>query len=493
MSTRPGLRSQAPLGGHICAGDGARVADIGQAQVELDRLEARQTEMLGWLQRDTINDDRAQAGPVEWRLAAMCADVACELRLSERVVQRLMNLGDQLISQLTATLQAWRKGMVTRRHVEVIAKELTGLSDCERSACESRLIDAVVDDHMTPAEIRRLGRRLREQLREESPYERHLQARTDRHVALQPADDGMAWLSTLLPAVEAAACYDRIRSIAAGVKRSDAGGHACSGSENRTLSQMHADVLRDLLIHGVVPGTDSPSLPGSDLNGASRSPEADPTHTNAVSEAAASSATRTTPARTASGLGTGIIARVTVTVPVISLAKGLQPQAASHHAQTTQSHHAQTTHRIAELEGVGPISVETARELAAESSVLFRMMTDPSTGAALSLDRKRYRPSADLREFVRARDATCRFPGCLRAAHHCEVDHTIDWQWNGPTNADNLACLCRRHHVMKHQSDWRVKQIGDAVLRWVSPTGATYKTLPHTAAGRGPIPDEAPF
>ncbi len=71
-----------------------------------------------------------------------------------------------------------------------------------------------------------------------------------------------------------------------------------------------------------------------------------------------------------------------------------------------------------------------------------------------------YRPSRALAEFVRARDLTCRAPGCDRPATHCDIDHTIPWP-AGPTHAGNLACLCRDHHVLKTFWGWRSEQLAD--------------------------------
>ena len=58
---------------------------------------------------------------------------------------------------------------------------------------------------------------------------------------------------------------------------------------------------------------------------------------------------------------------------------------------------------------------------------------------------------------VRARDVTCRFPGCRRAADSAgtDLDHTIPYP-TGPTSATNLAALCRRHHRLKHTAGWTV-------------------------------------
>ncbi|NTY57944.1 DUF222 domain-containing protein [Mycolicibacterium sphagni] len=55
-----------------------------------------------------------------------------------------------------------------------------------------------------------------------------------------------------------------------------------------------------------------------------------------------------------------------------------------------------------------------------------------------------YHPSRALADFVRARDLTCRAPGCDKPATVCDIDHTIPWPY-GATHAANLKCLCRDH------------------------------------------------
>lgn len=89
----------------------------------------------------------------------------------------------------------------------------------------------------------------------------------------------------------------------------------------------------------------------------------------------------------------------------------------------------------------------------------------------------RYIPSAVLAWFVRARDLTCRFPGCDRPAHRCDLDHTITYP-HGPTQASNLKCLCRKHHLLKTFWGWRDVQHPDGTVVWTSPRGRTYTTAP---------------
>ena len=46
---------------------------------------------------------------------------------------------------------------------------------------------------------------------------------------------------------------------------------------------------------------------------------------------------------------------------------------------------------------------------------------------------------ATLRRVVTRRDRHCRYPGCDRPPHWCEVHHHLPWELGGPTNLVNLV------------------------------------------------------
>jgi hypothetical protein len=156
------------------------------------------------------------------------------------------------------------------------------------------------------------------------------------------------------------------------------------------------------------------------------------------------------------GLLAGVTGAVSVTVPVTALLGIDGP--------------------CAELDGSTPIDGATARRLAADAPGWDRVLTHPITGAVLAVDR--YRPSAELRRWLRARDQRCRFPGCGHLARDCDLDHTTDAATGGPTEEQNLGALCRRHHVLKHQAPWDVEQLDNGTFSWTSPTGRTYLDRP---------------
>ena len=91
-----------------------------------------------------------------------------------------------------------------------------------------------------------------------------------------------------------------------------------------------------------------------------------------------------------------------------------------------------------------------------------------------------YRPSKKLKRFLRLRDGRCRFPVCNRPPRRTDIDHTFDWDYGGKTTPDNLECLCRGEHLLKHNTAWTVRQVSPGVLEWTSPLGQIITDQPDT-------------
>lgn len=143
-----------------------------------------------------------------------------------------------------------------------------------------------------------------------------------------------------------------------------------------------------------------------------------------------------------------------------------------------QSRQPRSADAPATLDGHTPVDADTARTLCAHAPSLRRILTHPESGTVLSVGRTTYQVPADLKALLAERDSTCRFPGCTRPVRRCDLDHTEAWVDGGTTSADNLAALCRHHHVLKHQTRWNVRQLDDGHLRWTSPTGREHRTTP---------------
>jgi Domain of unknown function (DUF222) len=146
-----------------------------------------------------------------------------------------------------------------------------------------------------------------------------------------------------------------------------------------------------------------------------------------------------------------------------------------------------TIHVIAEraaLNGNGPawelgadglITPEIVEELAKTAKVV------PLVHPGWSDPEPQYTPSKALADFVRARDLTCRAPGCDVPASHCDLDHSIPYDAGGPTHAGNLNAKCRTHHLVKTFWGWKEQQLPDGTLIFTTPAGATYVTTPGSA------------
>ena len=162
--------------------------------------------------------------------------------------------------------------------------------------------------------------------------------------------------------------------------------------------------------------------------------------------------------------------------------------------------------RPGELAGYGAIDAVTARALAA-GGTWRRIVTDPLSGAVLDVGRTRYRPPAALDEHVRIRDRHCAAPGCTVSAVDADLDHTVEFRGDrlpthrrdmpdgpasarasatatggapplGTTSDANLGVLCRRHHRLKTDGGFRLRQLRPGVYEWVTPAGHRYLTRP---------------
>jgi hypothetical protein len=133
-----------------------------------------------------------------------------------------------------------------------------------------------------------------------------------------------------------------------------------------------------------------------------------------------------------------------------------------------------------ELAGYGPIPASVAREIAGDAR-WKRFITEPITGNLLDFGREHYEPPQALRDFLIARDRTCRFPGCRRSAILSDLDHAQSWETGGATSLENLGALCRRHHKLKTHHGWKIESFPDGSCRWISPAGKEFFTPARSA------------
>ena len=104
-----------------------------------------------------------------------------------------------------------------------------------------------------------------------------------------------------------------------------------------------------------------------------------------------------------------------------------------------------TIHVIAEQDTLNGTGTAPASEISADGLITPELVAELAKSAKLVPlvhpgdvpPEPGYTPSKALADFVRARDLTCRWPGCDVPAVNCDVDHTIPYAKGGPTHAAN--------------------------------------------------------
>lgn len=371
----------------------------------------------------------------------VAAEFAAALRVSDRTVQRRMADAAWIVERFPLVWEAQGAGRISAAHARVICEAGEHLDEgASRDAYATQVI--AFAEAESPGRVGRMARRVAERFQARSIEDRHLDAREKRSVWVKDVGDGMSQLSLLGPSTLVHGVFDRLTQMAKIVQ----GAASTSGLESaapadpptsdpctadpctsdlctsylctsdpRTVAQLRADLALDLLLAGAPIGHDAPE-----------------------------------------GLLSAVRGAVSITVPVTTLIRGGGASA--------------------ELNGCTPIDSETVRTLAGTVSGWDRVLTHPITGALLAVDR--YRPGADLKRHLRARDQRCRFPACGYASTDCDIDHHHDAALGGVTGEPNLGHLCRRHHMLKHHSPWMVEALGAGVYAWTSPTGRVYVDRP---------------
>jgi hypothetical protein len=89
-----------------------------------------------------------------------------------------------------------------------------------------------------------------------------------------------------------------------------------------------------------------------------------------------------------------------------------------------------------------------------------------------------YRVPDGMRDFLQARDVTCRFPVCRRPASKSDADHTLPYDQGGRTCRCNLGNACRTHHQLKELPGWILEQPSPGIFIWRTPSGISYPVTP---------------
>jgi hypothetical protein len=455
----PGLWRE--LDALVCEVQRARAA-VAAAQAEEAALLARAVDLV-----EARACERRALGVVfgnDLPLREVSAELGTAMRVGDRTVQRRIDDAHTLVTRFAATFDAWRAGRIDRQHAMTIVDEGVVLEgDAARKEYEALVL--AVAEVESAGRMREIARVIAARIDPAASARRRTAALRSRDVRAIDLDDGMARLLADLPAPLVHAIIDRLNEFAHTVHDTPRQAQSDGGPDADADAAAHADA-----------GPDADADAGADA-GAEADPALPRTLGEIRADVLADLLLTTTPTGHHDAAGnalTGIRGQVNITIPLAT--------AAGHSEEP------------ALLTGHGPVDTNLARCLLAKAPAWNLVLVNTTTGAPVSVTR--YRPSAELQRFIDLRDERCRFPGCTMKPWRCDTDHTIDAALGGETSACNLAELCRRHHVLKHCSHWRVQQVAGGRLRWTSPTGRVYNDhIPATlrfVPARDPVHDSDP-
>jgi hypothetical protein len=179
----------------------------------------------------------SSARSIEMARRAFVSEVGAALRIPDRTAEKLIRTSQSLVNDLPSTLLALGEGRLTYRHAQILVDQGYGLDSANLRELERRMLP--VAQKNTPSRFEQSVRKTRERLNPESMVERHTKAVAERGTELIAEQDGKAFFGGHVGAVLAVAIDERITTIARSRQGAD---------EQRTLSELKADVFTDILL-----------------------------------------------------------------------------------------------------------------------------------------------------------------------------------------------------------------------------------------------------
>jgi hypothetical protein len=442
-------------------------------------------------------------------VASLVDEAAVVLASTPGEMKRELETALQL-HRLPATAAAFTRGDVTAQHVATVARALATVPAGQVARAEARVWGRGFE--RTTAQIRQSAQRIAQDLHAEAGNERLAAARACRSVSYRALPDGMALLQLRCTAPDALAALNSIEAhAAAGKDELDATGVAphwfgADGAAATSWDARRADAAVGMLTgssfsagHRRPPARIQMRMHATTAMGLDDKPAYLVGHGAIPSDLAREIAPGGPWERLLSDPFTGAVLAVET--------RGYTP--ASVYDRWTSPDRTPGDEGCAEAVAVGPRAVpEQGRSVEPDAGRTTDQVRDANphpappelqdvplasepTSASLSSPwvleppppEPGYEPSPRLRSWTRARDATCRFPGCALPAEKTELDHVVPHRISRRTAVDNLQCVCSRHHRTKHTDGWTAQLHPDGTVEWTTPAGFTRTTRPGSADG----------
>lgn len=153
-----------------------------------------------------------------------------------------LNVAGALLTDLPHTYAALQSGDIHEEHAQVVVHETSWLSAAHRQQ-----VDAGLADQFTGLGPRQLGGKVRghaQKLDQQAAVKRQTKARSQRHVSVRPAPEGMAYVTALLPLQQAVGVYASLHEGARELMRvGEIADPMCPKGSPRTKNQIMADLF----------------------------------------------------------------------------------------------------------------------------------------------------------------------------------------------------------------------------------------------------------
>lgn len=226
---------------------------------------------------------------------AVATELGAALRMSDRTVERQMGDAFVMRRDFPATTAAFERGDISPAHVRVITEAGAEITDAaRRTAFERMVLEKAMEE--SPNRLRPFAKRLSERFREVSFQQRNDEARKKRSVWVRDLEDGQSELGVSGPSAIVHGIFERISQMGFAVKTENdkaakdarakdreaaqgdrvkddgaaqedqaaqadqyAQGDPDDGSEvdDRSLGEIRADLIADLLLTGIPSGHDT--------------------------------------------------------------------------------------------------------------------------------------------------------------------------------------------------------------------------------------------
>ena len=180
------------------------------------------------------------ASAVEMAERSIRLELSAGMRITEYAAGRLLLQADALVNRYPSALDALSGARITEKHAEILVDLVDQVTPELRADVADRAV-ALAEAEPVGA-FRRSLRDLIARVESATLEERHAAAVDGRRVVVESGADGMGLLLLHGPQVELHAIYGRATAMAKVIK--------ASPGETRTLDQIRADVVADLLIDG---------------------------------------------------------------------------------------------------------------------------------------------------------------------------------------------------------------------------------------------------